>query len=76
VTPIGFEPITCPLGGGCSIQLSHGAIHVYAIANHFCYHNGQQGFRPEIILELCHAPVCRAPLYWERSLANVETAEK
>jgi hypothetical protein len=25
VTPIGFEPITCPLGGGCSIQLSHGA---------------------------------------------------
>ena len=26
VTPIGFEPITCPLGGGCSIQLSHGAI--------------------------------------------------
>ena len=26
VTPIGFEPITCPLGGGCSIQLSHGAV--------------------------------------------------
>ena len=26
VTPIGFEPITCPLGGGCSIQLSHGAM--------------------------------------------------
>ena len=26
VTPIGFEPITCPLGGGRSIQLSHGAI--------------------------------------------------
>jgi hypothetical protein len=26
VTPIGFEPITCPLGGGCSIQLSHGAL--------------------------------------------------
>ena len=25
VTPIGFEPITCPLGGGCSVQLSHGA---------------------------------------------------
>ena len=26
VTPIGFEPITCPLGGGCSVQLSHGAV--------------------------------------------------
>ena len=26
VTPAGFEPATCPLGGGCSIQLSHGAI--------------------------------------------------
>lgn len=25
VTPSGFEPPTCPLGGGCSIQLSHGA---------------------------------------------------
>lgn len=23
-TPAGFEPATCPLGGGCSIQLSHG----------------------------------------------------
>ncbi len=22
--PAGFEPATCPLGGGCSIQLSHG----------------------------------------------------
>ncbi len=26
VTPAGFEPATCPLGGGCSIQLSHGAV--------------------------------------------------
>ena len=26
VTPAGFEPATCPLGGGCSIQLSHGAM--------------------------------------------------
>jgi hypothetical protein len=25
VTPAGLEPATCPLGGGCSIQLSHGA---------------------------------------------------
>ncbi len=25
-TPAGFEPATCPLGGGCSIQLSHGVI--------------------------------------------------
>ena len=24
-TPAGFEPATCPLGGGCSILLSHGA---------------------------------------------------
>ena len=23
VTQAGFEPATCPLGGGCSIQLSH-----------------------------------------------------
>lgn len=28
VTPAGFEPATCPLGGGCSIQLSHGAFTV------------------------------------------------
>lgn len=28
VTPAGFEPATCPLGGGCSIQLSHGAVCV------------------------------------------------
>ena len=25
-TPAGFEPATCPLGGGCSIQLSHEVI--------------------------------------------------
>ena len=25
-TPAGFEPATCPLGGGCSIQLSHRAL--------------------------------------------------
>ena len=24
-TSAGFEPATCPLGGGCSIQLSHEA---------------------------------------------------
>lgn len=29
VTPAGFEPATCPLGGGCSIQLSHGAIRPF-----------------------------------------------
>jgi hypothetical protein len=26
VTPTGLEPVTYPLGGDCSIQLSHGAI--------------------------------------------------
>ena len=26
VTLSGFEPLTCPLGGGCSIQLSHEAV--------------------------------------------------
>lgn len=29
VTPAGLEPATCPLGGGCSIQLSHGAAPVF-----------------------------------------------
>ena len=28
-TPAGFEPATCPLGGGCSIQLSHGVQGTY-----------------------------------------------
>ena len=28
-TPAGFEPATCPLGGGCSIQLSHGAVQLH-----------------------------------------------
>jgi hypothetical protein len=27
-TPAGLEPATCPLGGGCSIQLSHGVPRV------------------------------------------------
>lgn len=33
VTPAGFEPATCPLGGGCSIQLSHGAAAVLLTAD-------------------------------------------
>ena len=32
VTPAGFEPATCPLGGGCSIQLSHGAFGAFLAA--------------------------------------------
>ena len=42
-TPAGFEPATCPLGGGCSIQLSHGALGSFeatsvlgAQGNFFC----------------------------------------
>ena len=30
VTAAGFEPATCPLGGGCSIQLSHGAMEPWS----------------------------------------------
>lgn len=33
VTPTGLEPVTCPLGGGCSIQLSHGAMIVLLTAD-------------------------------------------
>ena len=29
VTLGGFEPPTCPLGGGCSVQLSHRATLVF-----------------------------------------------
>ena len=37
-TPAGFEPATCPLGGGCSIQLSHGAVeHRIIVSRSRCH---------------------------------------
>jgi LacI family transcriptional regulator, gluconate utilization system Gnt-I transcriptional repressor len=39
-TPAGFEPATCPLGGGCSIQLSHGVTR----ARHSVTIRGCHGF--------------------------------
>lgn len=42
VTPRGFEPPTCPLGGGCSIQLSHGAAKTVLPA---CGKNGKVAVR-------------------------------
>ncbi len=30
VSPTGFEPVTCPLGGGRAIQLCHGDIKMQA----------------------------------------------
>ena len=43
VTPSGFEPLTCRLGGGCSIQLSYGAIecHLEMMQRVFKYHENQ-----------------------------------
>lgn len=51
VTPAGFEPATCPLGGGCSIQLSHGAVGE-AIANSH-YHHKLHAARARAIVSLC-----------------------
>ena len=62
-TPAGFEPATCPLGGGCSIQLSHGAVFVYAIANPQSYHNEAQGLCQCFFKGSVARLSCSAPLY-------------
>ena len=45
-TPAGFEPATCPLGGGCSILLSHGA------ARDFLARSGPSGQRSGLLQSL------------------------
>src|SRR6056297_1154628 len=44
-TPAGFEPATCPLGGGCSIQLSHGAVAGLFSGHVTCCHRPIRSFK-------------------------------
>ena len=44
-TPAGFEPATCPLGGGCSILLSHGAARALFSAMWRACHRPNRPFR-------------------------------
>jgi hypothetical protein len=55
VTPIGFEPITCPLGGGCSVQLSHGATNnlislLLIFFNYLVIFLGEMPVKPEAVI--------------------------
>ena len=48
VPPAGFEPATCPLGGGCAIQLCHGGVmaETGGIAAAKAYHRARRDRTP------------------------------